>query len=833
MKKFTLITLLVVLLFVTSVSATCGNGICEYGTDNVKISLHGGDQTKTITLSEGEEKTINLEGTEFIIKNIVIMDIPCYSGGDYLATFIVNNKTTKKLGYHGFERLDRLLGNNNLYDYYLLVDPSNQNSANVMIIGPVDPSDSEAGTDYVSANLNTGDSTEVSLAGYNFNITLKNIESYDNGCTNFKINEFTTEKLGFNGGFMIYELYGWPSYNSIDFTVDEINLDPNGETDINCPEDCAENLKPDECSSNYDCDDNDESTDDICTGFPKKCIHNKIIVCIDNDGYCPIQCEYEDDNDCEEPDECSIIRITTNTHDQHSPKIYGNYVVYFDQRKKQGFNEVYAYNLISKKEFFIDGSERQFIGLDFNNNKIIYGKYNLGGDHNGEEAVFLYDLNSNSKKTIIDNGRWISGRDISGNYIVYSTLRETTNVNEETSVYLYDIGNGKTNEIYKAEGDNINPSVSDKYVTWIHWKTNPSDGDSYVMPNSELLLYNIQTGEIKKIADIDLNFWKYKEEGPKVDNTRVIWIDGNDKNNDIYEYKISTGTKTKLTNSNSPKEHLTLSGNYISWADWRNENNGKYYLGEGNSDIYLFDISKNKEFRITSDTSYESSPLIYNGRIVFNSNKNGNLDIYLYELQCLDKGVIPKIPEENNCETGDGICSDGCNYNNDKDCPEPDQCSIDSDCDDNNDSTKDVCSGSPKKCSNTKITECVTGDNYCPPNCKYENDKDCPELDQCSIDSDCDDNNACTIDKCSGTPKKCFNQRNSGGCDLNGNCVPVGTKTKSNYCSLNNSFKDQKPKESSCNNNYECSSNICIDNNCIEPGFIQKIINWFKKLFGG
>jgi len=164
--------------------------------------------------------------------------------------------------------------------------------------------------------------------------------------------------------------------------------------------------------------------------------------------------------------------------------------------------------------------------------------------------------------------------------------------------------------------------------------------------------------------------------------------------------------------------------------------------------------------------------------------------------------------------------------------PPEDECIIDSDCDDNDASTKDTCIKTSKICANEKIIDCVTGDNYCPPNCNYQNDKDCLEPDQCSADSDCDDANACTTDRCTGKPKKCSNERISEGCNLNDDCVPIGTKTKTQFCDIDYSFKNQKPEDTSCSTNYECSTNKCVNNKCISPSFIQKIIDWFKNIFG-
>ncbi|MDD5086587.1 MAG: hypothetical protein PHV16_02445 [Candidatus Nanoarchaeia archaeon] len=160
-----------------------------------------------------------------------------------------------------------------------------------------------------------------------------------------------------------------------------------------------------------------------------------------------------------------------------------------------------------------------------------------------------------------------------------------------------------------------------------------------------------------------------------------------------------------------------------------------------------------------------------------------------------------------------------------------DQCQEDSDCEDGHDSTRDFCSGSPKKCSNIKIEECITGDNYCPPNCRYEEDKDCPDPDQCSEDLDCDDKNACTEDLCEGEPRECVNKVIKEGCDFEGNCINLGTRKSDEYCSEDGSFKKQKENDKECIHDFECISNTCKEGLCSKTHVIQNFINWILALF--
>lgn len=89
--------------------------------------------------------------------------------------------------------------------------------------------------------------------------------------------------------------------------------------------------------------------------------------------------------------------------------------------------------------------------------------------------------------------------------------------------------------------------------------------------------------------------------------------------------------------------------------------------------------------------------------------------------QCGDggcKGMESKISccTDCGCEEGlacvDNICIEG-------------GCDIDWACADDDACTVDKCSGTPKICSNTPITDCVNGDECCPSSCSSENDDDC------------------------------------------------------------------------------------------------------------
>ena len=69
-------------------------------------------------------------------------------------------------------------------------------------------------------------------------------------------------------------------------------------------------------------------------------------------------------------------------------------------------------------------------------------------------------------------------------------------------------------------------------------------------------------------------------------------------------------------------------------------------------------------------------------------------------------------------------------------------------------------------------------------------------------------------------------------CPLEGKCYPFGYRKDSKYCSDEGSFKDQLKEDSVCENNFECSTNVCVNDKCMSASLIQKIIDFFKSLFG-
>ncbi len=86
------------------------------------------------------------------------------------------------------------------------------------------------------------------------------------------------------------------------------------------------------------------------------------------------------------------------------------------------------------------------------------------------------------------------------------------------------------------------------------------------------------------------------------------------------------------------------------------------------------------------------------------------------------------------------------------------------------------------------------------------------------------------------------------GCILDGKCYPYNNRKTIDggtpagegmvftgggyYCDVSGKWLLQVENTGTCDNHFECGSNICISNQCVEGSLIQKILAWFRDLFG-
>ncbi|MCC4770065.1 PKD domain-containing protein [Methanosarcina sp. DH2] len=82
------------------------------------------------------------------------------------------------------------------------------------------------------------------------------------------------------------------------------------------------------------------------------------------------------------------------------------------------------------------------------------------------------------------------------------------------------------------------------------------------------------------------------------------------------------GTETQITTNNSRQSNPDIYEDRIVWIDWRN----------GNADIYMYDLFISTETQITNDEADQLNPDIYGDRIVWQDSRNGKSDLYMFNV---------------------------------------------------------------------------------------------------------------------------------------------------------------------------------------------------------
>jgi beta propeller repeat protein len=83
-----------------------------------------------------------------------------------------------------------------------------------------------------------------------------------------------------------------------------------------------------------------------------------------------------------------------------------------------------------------------------------------------------------------------------------------------------------------------------------------------------------------------------------------------------------TITETQITTDPADQMYPVIYGNRIVWNDDRN----------GNWDIYMYDLTTSTETPITTNPGYQAFQVIYGNRIVWMDERSGKGDIYMYDL---------------------------------------------------------------------------------------------------------------------------------------------------------------------------------------------------------
>ncbi|ABN57143.1 MULTISPECIES: Ig-like domain-containing protein [Methanoculleus] len=122
------------------------------------------------------------------------------------------------------------------------------------------------------------------------------------------------------------------------------------------------------------------------------------------------------------------------------------------------------------------------------------------------------------------------------------------------------------------------------------------------------------------------------QERPDIDGDMIVWEDDRNGNKDIYfgtvdEFRnkpplTTTRVGERITSDDASQEKPSISGDYIVWQDDRN----------GNWDIYLYQRSTGEETQLTTDTGDQWLPIVRGNYVAWYDDSSGDTKIVLYDI---------------------------------------------------------------------------------------------------------------------------------------------------------------------------------------------------------
>jgi beta propeller repeat protein len=333
-------------------------------------------------------------------------------------------------------------------------------------------------------------------------------------------------------------------------------------------------------------------------------------------------------NDTIQRAEGTETRITYSISSFH-PVISGDCIVWnnYHHQSLSLFNISSGKELLIAPEVLIAPEMSLLSGHAIYEDKVIWT--GVGLNYMG---INLYNISTN-ETTSIHEAR-AEGLALYKDVIVWQDNR-----NGNWDIYTYDMSTGQEQQLASDTTDQRDPAIHGDIVVW----------QDYRNGNWDIYMYDMSTEEEKQITT-HISDQLY----PALYEDRIVWQDNRNGNWDIYMYDLSSETETRITLNESSQTGPVIYKNIIAWSDWRDVAD----MGAGVQpviEIYMYDISAGKEFRVTdwtdtvgyggTETHSRVQLAIYENRIVWSDGRSGmdHFDIVMFTL----KGQASQNPVDN------------------------------------------------------------------------------------------------------------------------------------------------------------------------------------------
>lgn len=299
-------------------------------------------------------------------------------------------------------------------------------------------------------------------------------------------------------------------------------------------------------------------------------------------------------------------QITSNPAFQENPAVYGDTVVYQDNRN--GNWDIYMVKY-GYAETRITTDTADQINPRIYGNKIVYQD-----NRNGNWDIYLYDLTTHTETQITNNPLAQEYPAIYGNRIVWQDSRNTDWENSQViwDIYMYDLSTDTETRVTTSGVNNIHPSISGNRIAFMR------DRDVYYV--------DLSTGSEVRITAIG-NTTGQTAGPPAMDVNQIVWPQH------LYSFGgwryIALKDVASGYTWNTETAGVTEDLNYPDISELQP---GIYYVvyqDDISGDLRLFVSGLGTRYWLTTAIGVQKNAKVSGPYVVYQDDRNGNWDIYM------------------------------------------------------------------------------------------------------------------------------------------------------------------------------------------------------------
>ena len=318
----------------------------------------------------------------------------------------------------------------------------------------------------------------------------------------------------------------------------------------------------------------------------------------------------------------SELRLTNNAGNQQFPSISGQKIVWEDDRN--GNFDIYLYDVGTGQTTRLTDDPKDQVAPRISGNRVVWQDYR-NSEGMGNPDIYILDMETGFEWMLNSPDATFGGYeerpDIDGDMVVWEDSASA--ISEVSRIYYYDLESPAPIQIYQDSNAQTRPSVSDRKVVWTD--------------------FNLDGVYFRYLLDSQVHMLEQTNESPvtgiRISGNRVVYTrfmpDDLRYNLRLFELDLTMtgGTGRWLSPGPAQQEQPAIDGNRVVWRDERN----------GNGDVYLYDLSVEQEALLAGGPGNQYSPDIDGNLVVFTDDRNGNTEIYLATVPVLTPTPTPTV----------------------------------------------------------------------------------------------------------------------------------------------------------------------------------------------